>query len=262
MNKFLATLILLTSVSLQAKTCDWNNPGSNPYTGNLTTAVDSYAELSPEAKKAIKTKLASNAYDDHVQITKDSVIGKEAYTGLRDMHWSKGKCTGDVDTSKWKQAQNVVALVYCHKEQCIIRPQICNNIALIDKIISKGSKTQSDGFTPEVDTLTTPEPIKASESVLAIPKTDVSLPQVLVTAGEESFSDKLLPWLGLAAGLFGGSAVISNSLSGGSNLGVVNEPQTNIPVVTAVPEPSTYAMILAGLVFIGFIYFKRKKQAC
>jgi hypothetical protein len=82
--KHLLSLILLTfTLSVQAKTCDWNNPGVNPYTGKLSSAVDSYPSLSPEAKRTIKDKINRNQHDDQVQITKDAIQGKMSYTGLR-----------------------------------------------------------------------------------------------------------------------------------------------------------------------------------
>jgi hypothetical protein len=257
--KYFLTLLLLTFVlSVQAKPCDWNNPGVNPYTGKLSSAVDSYPSLSTEAKRIIKDKINRNQHDDQVQITKDAIQGKMSYTGLRDMVWGSGtKCIGEVNTSKWKPSQNISALVYCHKEECLIRPSICNNIALVDPVgPSEGSKQPSEALIPEVDTDVPSDLFEPSESVLSIPK-DSDLPSVvslLKDTSEDSFLDKLLPVLGALAGFLGGAALVNSAGPGGSGV-VVKVPE--IPVVTAVPEPSVYAMILLGLVVMLFIA-KRK----
>lgn len=260
------SIIILATSSVQAQSCDWNNPGANPYTGSLSSAVDSYPELSSEAKKVIKQKINSNAYDDHVKITKDLIQGKEVYTSASNMHFGNGKCKGEVNTSKWKPSQNVQALVYCHKEECVIRPQICNNISLISKMPSKGSNPASEAFTSEGDALVAPEHVKGTESVLAIPKDTVTSIQQIAeqtppAAEEASFSDKLLPWLGALAGFLGGSAVVNASSGSGlsGSTSVVNPPKVDDLVVTAVPEPSIYGMILVGIVFMVFVY-KRKKD--
>jgi hypothetical protein len=258
MKHFLALLLLAFTISAQAKTCDWNGPGVNPYTGKLASAVDSYPSLSPEAKRIIKDKISLNQHDDQVQITKDAVQGKMIYTGLRDMNWGSGtKCIGEVSTSKWKPSQNISALVYCHKEECVIRPSICNNIALIDPVgPSKGSKQAPEAFIPEVDTDLPADLFNPPEGVLSIPK-DSDLPGVvslLKDEAEDSFLDRLLPVLGALAGFLSGAALV-NSISSGGYGAAVKVPE--ISVVTAVPEPSVYAMILLGLVVVMFIS-KRK----
>jgi hypothetical protein len=170
------------------------------------------------------------------------------------MTWGTGtKCIGEVNTSKWKPSQNISALVYCHKDECVIRPSICNNIALVDPVgPSEGSKQPSEAFIPEVDTDVPADLFKPSESVLSVPE-DSDIPSVvslLRDASEDSFLDKLLPVLGALAGFLGGAALVNSIGSGGSGV-IVKTPE--IPAVTAVPEPSVYAMILLGLVVIVFI---------
>jgi autotransporter-associated beta strand protein len=52
-----------------------------------------------------------------------------------------------------------------------------------------------------------------------------------------------------------------NASTGGDNFTADYLPSSSFVTVTAVPEPSTYAMALAGLAFGGYTIFRRRKQA-
>jgi hypothetical protein len=80
--------------------------------------------------------------------------------------------------------------------------------------------------------------VNSSVSVLSVP-----LPAGLVTDTGTAFYDQTGLFLGL-----------------GTDLQVLNITSVNEPVTSAVPEPSTWAMMLLGFAGVGFIAYRRKSK--
>ena len=71
-------------------------------------------------------------------------------------------------------------------------------------------------------------------------------------------------WSSLTFGIGGiGSLIITGSTAGFSPYGIDNlqfTPTDDLPVVSAIPEPETYALMLAGLGMLGFALRREKRQ--
>lgn len=112
--------------------CDWNNPGTNPYTGDTRAAIVSYG-FSDLATAELLYKINKLQFDTVVYMTNRGLKAPFGYaSSLRDMHWGKNtKCVGQVNVSKWADGKEEKIMVYCVPEGCIAIPQICHNIAKI-----------------------------------------------------------------------------------------------------------------------------------
>ena len=137
--------------------CNWNNPGSNPFRGNdISLALDNY-NFNNHVKSELEYKISKGYNDYFVEITKDSINTSYGYaSNLRDMHFTKTMCKGDVDRSAWKDSHTEQALVYCSGGECVAVPVVCGNISRID-YIPKPGKTKLELY-PEMPYNTVSEP--------------------------------------------------------------------------------------------------------
>lgn len=113
--------------------CSWDNPGINPFTGNVRQAIISYGFPESEVEKLVY-RIKRSDFDTVVFITKDGInsfFGTSS--NLRDMHWGKNeKCSGSVKRTKWSEGRQERASVYCSDFGCVAIPKICGNISRID----------------------------------------------------------------------------------------------------------------------------------
>lgn len=115
--------------------CDWNAPGHNPFQGPVVEAVENYKDIPREVRARLKYKMGKREYDDIAVIKRDTIVGKNStYTGLRDMHFGKGRICSKVNRSKWKDDATEVGLVYCEDTHCIIVPTVCRNVSRVTKV--------------------------------------------------------------------------------------------------------------------------------
>jgi hypothetical protein len=115
-------------------TCDWSNPGANPYTGGVVAAVARYG-FPDEAQQEIVRKWRRIEMDGVVVITKDGVqplSQRFVASDLRDMHYGRGKlCAGEVKRGGWPDGHVELASVYCAGQHCIAIPTVCRNVSRI-----------------------------------------------------------------------------------------------------------------------------------
>ena len=112
--------------------CKWTAPGANPYKGTLAQALDRYNFTAQEKADIIWRHKKLN-FDTFVLIRKDYVyapFGGDAWD-LRDMHFGRGYCPGEVDRSGWSEHHEELALVYCAGTTCVAIPRVCGNVSQI-----------------------------------------------------------------------------------------------------------------------------------
>jgi PEP-CTERM motif len=206
--------------------CSWDAPGADRYTGTLASAVESYADISATARRELVRKIDRHEFDDMVAITRDDIAGQRKYSAvITGMHFgSKGKVCATVTRNKWSPDAVEGGLVYCAEEHCILVPAVCGNVSRVTRLASPAAPTTP--FDP-----TGPLPAETFESG--------TLP---TPAG----ADVTRADVGAAA-----SAVVTF----GSVTYVPYAVAVSADVVAAVPEPSTYALMLAGL--LALVYARR-----
>lgn len=132
MTRAALTLAALLSAQAQAA-CLWTDPGANRYTGDPVAAVNSYADIPPQARAELAEAVGQRAYSALVEIRRDS-IGGGRFTHMRAMHWGAGQqCLGDVDRSGWPADRVERGLVYCVRGHCVIVPTVCGNVARVNQ---------------------------------------------------------------------------------------------------------------------------------
>lgn len=141
MKRYLAILLCLLSTSAQAVTmsqrdCSWDNPGADPYRGNVSDAVDYFIEIPKDIRTTLKTRITAHQPDEEVAITKYAV---RSYTGafyspvISDMHFGPNLVCNSVTRHRWPENMVQPAEIYCEGRYCIIVPRICGNISRIER---------------------------------------------------------------------------------------------------------------------------------
>ena len=261
---------MLVSLALAASgatlpTCSWDQPGVNPFMGDVVAAVDRYTDIPEAARTRLKARMATRGYDEIVSIGRDAIVGKAQYSSeIRQMYFGANSMCNTVTRAKWTQKMQERGLVYCEGTQCIIVPTVCRNVSRITRLAPAAAAApavaQSD---PQGELLM--DPTGAGNPGGAVPG---------AATAPGSFAQ------GAGGGLDGGSLgnVPSNgpSVSGGNLIGpnlaglgvpflppgsvsVVPEVPTvptvptlpNTPPLPPVPEPETWAMLLLGLLTLG-----------
>ncbi len=115
--------------------CSWANPGQNPYTGDVPSAVDSYTDIPAEVRARLKYRMERRKYDDLAVIRRDSIQGYDtSYSDLRSMHFGKGDVCSTVTRDSWPEKHEEVGLIYCEAGHCLIVPTVCRNVSRVTKI--------------------------------------------------------------------------------------------------------------------------------
>lgn len=129
-----ATLCLAAPLAAGA-TCDWTHAGSRPYTGEIPAAVDAYRDIPAATRARLKARMAARQFDEVVKITPTEIIGRAIYASqIRDMHWAGGVCRGVADRSRWPAGSTERGLVYCEDGHCILVPTVCRNVSRITRL--------------------------------------------------------------------------------------------------------------------------------
>lgn len=155
------TLAALLATQAQAA-CLWTDPGANRFTGDPVAAVQSYADIPPQARAELADAVGHRAYSEVVEIRRDS-IGGGRYSHMRAMHWGAGQqCLGDVDRSAWPADRIERGLVYCVRGHCVIVPTVCGNVARVSQV---GVMPQPDPSAPKLAGMVAGGGIRAPRSV-------------------------------------------------------------------------------------------------
>lgn len=119
------TLVLIAA-------CSWNNPGSNPYTGQVADAVYSYQDIPKAVQDRLYDRMLRRDFDDIALIGTETIAGAHTYSNLRQMHFGKNKLCAEVDRSQWKGRMER-GLIYCEDEHCLIVPTVCRNVSRVTR---------------------------------------------------------------------------------------------------------------------------------
>lgn len=128
-------MALTTAAAVIVAACSWNNPGADPYMGNVPDAVYSYADIPKAVQDKLHDRMARRDYDDMVEITGKSVVGAFGYENLRQMHFGNNRRCEEVDRSKW-DGRLERGLVYCEGTYCLLVPTVCRNVSRIDRVLA------------------------------------------------------------------------------------------------------------------------------
>lgn len=127
---------MISAASLAIVTaCSWNNPGANPYVGQVPNAVYSYADIPKPIQDRLYSRMLRQDYDDIALIGSETIMGAHVYSDLRQMHFGNGKRCEAVDRSKWSGRMER-GLIYCEAEHCLIVPTICRNVSRVTRVMT------------------------------------------------------------------------------------------------------------------------------
>lgn len=254
--------------------CSWNRPGVDPFMGDVVAAVDRYTDIAPPVREQLKERMRARQYDEIVVISRDAIRGKGNYNArISEMHFGPGRVCRNVTRAGWSEQMQERGLVYCVQGQCILVPTICRNVSRI---------TQAPAAAPPAASGAAPGGAAPVAAAPAAPETAgvplIDNPDALrggsFTGGAmppEVASTPFLPFdyvrtvsdIGPPAGMGGGGGGGKPPDQGSSSIvppAVIlpTLPPTGPTVLPAVPEPHTWAMLLAGLALTAFATRKRR----
>ncbi|WPB57104.1 MHFG family PEP-CTERM protein [Xylophilus sp. GOD-11R] len=131
---FILFLSLRCAIAATVATCDWHNPGHDPFMGDVPAAVDHYRDIPAATRARLKDRMRRFDYDDVVAIRKHSIAGRSAYEpAIRAMHFGTGRICAEVTRDRWSAGHEERALVYCEDGFCILVPSVCRNVSRIER---------------------------------------------------------------------------------------------------------------------------------
>lgn len=111
-----------------AGTCDWSNPGTDRFTGDVPSAVDAYQDIPLETRIKLGRRMRAHSFDDFVTITATEITGRNLYSPeLWAMHYGSGRICLKV-TRAALQGQHF-GLAYTEDGYTIVVPNDCGNVA-------------------------------------------------------------------------------------------------------------------------------------
>ena len=256
--------------------CSWDRPGADPFMGDVVAAVDRYTDIAPAVREQLKQRMRARQYDEIVVISRDTIRGKQYYDAhISEMHFGQGRVCRNVTRAGWSDKMEERGLVYCVQGVCILVPTICRNVSRISPAGSGTPRGASAGGAGApagaggaarsgVVTIGGPEegpPMWDNPDAL---RGGVSIGDALPPVARYTpfVHDEPVRFASNTPGPSGGGGVPQGS--GGP--GYI-QPQSIVPtlpvepaILPAVPEPQTWAMLLAGLACIGYGAWRRKRQ--
>jgi hypothetical protein len=126
--------MIAVALAVSVAACSWDRPGANPFTGDVVAAVDRYQDIPVAAREALKARMAARRYDEMATITRDEIRGEHRYEGLRDMHFGGGTVCRTVTRDRWASGAIERGLVYCEQGHCLIVPTVCRNVSRVTRV--------------------------------------------------------------------------------------------------------------------------------
>ena len=263
--------------------CSWNRPGADPFMGDVVAAVDRYPDIAPQVREELKARMRARQYDEIVVISRDAIRGKGNYDArISDMHFGPGRVCRNVTRSGWSEQMQERGLVYCVQGVCILVPTVCRNVSRITQAAA-GPRGAEPGRTAAGGVAAGGAPADAAP---AAPLAGVPVIDHPAAAHSGSFTGGLppavvasLPVLAFDIVRTGSNTLLPSGIGDGRNGGgppprgssvieslvpaiiLPSVPPTDLSVLPAVPEPHTWAMLLAGLALLAGATLRRRPAA-
>jgi hypothetical protein len=125
-----------SATSMSQRECSWQNPGANPYQGNIEDAINFYREIPTPVRETLKARITAGQADELVDIGKYSVrssTGAFYAPAITDMHFGPNLVCSTITRRRWPENMVQKAAMYCEDKYCVIIPFICGNISRIEK---------------------------------------------------------------------------------------------------------------------------------
>jgi len=200
-------------------TCEWS-PGSNRSTVDPIAAVFRL-ELPAPVRGALIAKMRRHKFDDVVTITRDGITsdsGAEQYAAtIANMNFSTGRLCRSVTRTRWSAAQRESAIVYIVGEYAIGYAATCGNLFVLTR------RPAEPPAQPEAVAL---EPGGYAPMSAPVAPAEAAELVTFARVSAEPWSPPAINWSPIPC------------------LPPIVVPEPPIP---AVPEPSTWAMLCAGL---------------
>ena len=253
--------------------CSWDEPGHNPFMGDVVAAVDRYTDIPVAVRNRLKQRMAKREYDDIASIRRDSIEGRARYdTKIRDMHFGVGRVCSTVSRQAWLPSHQERGLVYCEGSECIIVPTVCRNVSRVKRDPS-GVLASRDLLAPEVapfadallfdapaagplqfanagpqDGYSGSGPFQGDPGVSGFP----GGPDVNMPAGDPGALPGILAGDPRAGPTGGGRMPDSGPLPGKPGLQYAE-------ISGVVPEPQTWLLVLLGVAACGAVKCRRSR---
>lgn len=101
--------------------------------GDVIAAVDRYRDIPATVRQALQARMLAHQYDDIAAIRRDTIIGTQTYSDLRDMHFGEGRLCRLPSRALWAAQHTELGLVYCEAEHCLIVPTVCRNVSRVTR---------------------------------------------------------------------------------------------------------------------------------
>lgn len=262
----IATLALAISAGSTLPDCSWDRPGVNPFMGDVVAAVDRYLDIPVATREKLKARMKARSYDDIALIERDTIKGQASYAPeIRDMHFGPGAVCKTVTRAKWTAKTQERGLVYCEDGQCILVPTVCRNVSRIKRLEDRPAAVAPSAAANVASSAREGEntPLEF-EAPAAGPMAAASPDSFAGQTGGASLGSAPAQGGGSIAAL--GSPAPQTASSGGGFPSLVNMGMPSLPpgtvrvaespslpgVTPAVPEPGTWAMVVAGLLMVGW----------
>jgi hypothetical protein len=244
--------------------------------GDVVAAVDRYRDIPPEVRERLKERMATREYDDLVEIRRDSMTGRAGYdygSTISDMHFGTNQVCRTVTRNSWTPQMQERGLVYCECGHCILVPTVCRNVS---RVTRRGVGPAMAENAPLLGNEPAAAPPAAdplmSDASDALPPIEWDGPTGAgpLDAGPIGHADGV-PGLGTSSagngvpgGWYGLPVIvpgIGGGGGGGTTVSTVKPPFTPAPpVIAPVPEPQTWALMLAGLAAGALVRRRARKR--
>ena len=245
----------------RSSSCSWDRPGHNPFVGDLVASIDRYTDIPQATRERLKQRMAVRDYDDLVSIKRDSISGKKSYDPrIREMHFGENSMCREVTRTKWTPQMEERGLVYCEAGHCILVPTVCRNVSCIDA--APGAVAAG----PDELAFDPPGAGAASAAAPGAPLAGAAAPDSFAGGLPSTASPLGLGGEPIGAIPVGGTPL---SASPGTALPAITPltpwvppsgPGSVVPLVVVpppVPEPGTWALLLAGVLVVGGVGRRR-----
>ncbi|MGK5057012.1 MHFG family PEP-CTERM protein [Janthinobacterium sp. LB2P49] len=262
--------------------CSWNRPGADPFMGDVVAAVDRYPDIAPQVREQLKARMRARQYDEIVVISRDAIRGKGNYQArISDMHFGPGRVCRNVTRAGWSEQMQERGLVYCVQGQCILVPTICRNVSRITQAPGAAAAPPAAAAAPVGAAPVAAAP--AAPEAAGVPVVDHPdalrggsftggvVPPVVASTPFLPFDyvhtvGNTPPPAGMGGGAGGGGNGLPPGSTGSSiivppTVTLPTLPPTDLSVLPAVPEPQTWAMLLAGLALCACAALRRRPAA-